>query len=518
MVSTLSAVDKVADSPMHVPIARAPRNSRKIMLIFPGKRVGGGYRPSMPLPLIAIAAPLMDAGYEVEIYDQRVQPSSELFSKNLGEYLFVGLSSLTGNPIVYGLELCEEIRRRVPDLPLVWGGVHPSLMPDQTLKTSEYVDIIVRGEGEVTVVELSNALFAGTPFTNILGLSYKEGDRIIHNLDRPYIDFDSVKNPLPYHLVDRNLVDFDEDFLYQSARGCPFDCKFCDVIAFHTRDTRQKSVEKVVAELVEIDRRYKPGMIEFVDDLFFINLDRCGKIMQGIVDNKLGFKWRASCRANIAMKFTPEYVDLMAKSGCRNIYVGAESGSPRMLEYMSKRISPEQIEMTVEKLSRVGILTTMNFMTGFPTENMDDVKKTVDLVARLEARFPRKDYIMGGINTFAPYPGSELHREVIKLGFKPPETFREWGVFILNERRQMNWLPKEHVEFIQRVALVSRWKGPGPEIKHLFDVLFKPRGFNAFVKKFFNGLFAIRWRNKNFSAPVDIYIWAWLTKKLMKQG
>ncbi len=498
--------------------AWASRKTRRILLVFPGKYVGGGYKPSMPLSLIAIAAPLLASGFDVEIFDQRVQDKDRFLDRDFEEYLFVGLSSLTGNPIVYGLDLCSEIRRKAPSVPLVWGGVHPTLTADQTLSTSDLVDIIVRGEGEITVVALARALNTGQPLDSIEGLSFKQGGHIHHNPDRAYIDFDTVISPLPYHLVSPDLVDFDNDFLYQSARGCPFDCKFCDVIAFHSRETRQKSVEKVVQELIEIDRLYHPSRVEFVDDLFFIDLGRCEGIMRGLVEHGTKFRWTASCRANIAMKFSEDYLALMKRSGCNDIYVGAESGSPRILEYMSKRITPGQIADTVERLSRHGIQTTMNFMTGFPTETREDVQKTVDLVAGLESRYPRRHYIMGGINTYAPYPGSELHDEVTRLGFRDPVTFRDWGTFILNERRTMAWLPADHVDFIQRLAIVSRWRAADPGFRELFGALFKPRGIGAFVKRAFATLFAYRWRYQWYSCPIDIYAWAWITKRVMKQG
>ncbi len=495
----------------------AARASRRVLLVFPGRFVGDRCKPTIPLSILSLAAPLLDAGFEVTIFDQRIQSTEEFERLDARSFLFAGFSCLTGNPIHYGLRLARRLRAADPALPLAWGGIHPTLMADEALRTCELVDVVVRGEGEETVLELARALSSGTGVESVPGISRRDGTRIVHHPDRPHIDFEATPLVLPYHLLDAARTDLEETFLYQSSRGCPYDCEFCEIVSYHGRVVRRKAAPRVLEELAEIHACFHPKCVEFVDDLFFLELDRCRAIMEGLVKAGAPFAWRASCRVNIAAGLDEEFLALLAASRCTNVYLGAESASQAILDRISKRITPAQIETAVEKLVRHGIRVSMNFMSGFPGETPEDIRATMAMVDRLEARHPRDLLSTGGINVYAPYPGSRLFDEVVKLGFRPPATFEAWGDFILNDDRPMEWLPREHVRFLRRLALVSRWRLDGLSFATLARRLASGRLRDA-VRGLFHHLFALRWRRKYFGLPLDILLWGWITRRVMRQG
>lgn len=488
----------------------------RVLLVFPGrKQLRTTYKPPFPFSVMALVKPLKQAGYTVDLFDQQVDdPRPFMEKKYLDQLSFAGFSALTGNPIYHGLKLAEHVRRQRPDLPLVWGGVHPTLMHDQTLNTSDYVDAVVRGEGEETVVDLADAIRDRRPFESVAGLSFKRGEEVIHNVDRPYLDMEQIELP-DYEALDLERYNYKDDFLYQSNRGCPYDCKFCDVIAFHSRKVREKSPERIIAELTEIDGRYQPNWVNIVDDLYFINSKKARIVMEGLLEAKTKFHWFANCRANMLDSFDDEFMQLVYDSGCRSIFIGAESGSDRMLKSISKKITAKQIEQAVEKLNRWNIKTTVNFISGFPEETRQDVDDTVALVQRLEDRFSTT-LNFGGINVYAPYPGSDLFNQAVQNGYQPPKTFAAWGTFILNGRRRLPWATQKHTDYIWKLAIVSRWEAntTWTDIWKAFRMgLYERAGSFLFAK-----VFRHRWKKKRLSFGLDIHLWAWILRYVAKVG
>lgn len=490
--------------------------SKKILLVFPSRREMQRTKYPIPLSVITLVAPLRAAGYDVEIFDQRAEPDAKVLDPEyLKSLLFVGFSVLTGSPIRYGLKLARRIRKLVPDLPLVWGGVHPSLLPDQTIGTCSLVDIICRGEGEETIVDLARALHDQTELGDVQGLTFRHNGQITHTPDRPYIDMDDML-PLAYDILDPDHYRIKEQFLYQTNRGCPFQCSFCDVIGFNKKSVREKSVDRILHELKEIDTKFKPDFVDIVDDLFFINIHKCREIMKGMIELKLGFQWGANCRANIAARFDDDDMRLIKESGCTKVFIGAESASVKLLKGMHKAITPEQITTAVENFHRYGIQTTLNFICGFPDEEYADVQESIAYVKSIMQRLG--DLVkFGGINLYAPYPGSELYDKAIQEGHTPPKTFAAWGGFVLNEKTVLPWMTKSYIEKVWRVAVVSRWAEPSITLQDL-SIALRQNRFERFVAFVIAKIFWKRWQKQWFSFPIDIHIWNWSLKNIAKVG
>ncbi|MGE5406000.1 MAG: B12-binding domain-containing radical SAM protein, partial [Candidatus Saccharibacteria bacterium] len=333
----------------------ADKVKNKVILFFPGRFLLGA-DPQLPLSVLALAGPLMDHGFETVIIDGRVDKWRSRFVEELDDnVLFVGFTALTSDMILYGLEASKWVRQFKPDIRIVWGGVHASLLPEQTIETGEVIDIVARGEGEDIIVNLASAIRSGSKLEDVFGLTFRNNEgKIVSNPDPPNrVDLEKLNLP-PYHILDLSKYSM-RNFMYMSARGCPHKCQFCDVMAFHHRRYSAKSVQKTLDELEYIIKTYHPESIEFVDDNFFVRRERALEICQGIIDRGLKFEWIASCRADYFKHMNDQYWETVRDAGAKAIYIGAESGSVRTLKEIEKGITIEDVYNAAEQLSRVGI-------------------------------------------------------------------------------------------------------------------------------------------------------------------
>ncbi|MBU0672102.1 MAG: B12-binding domain-containing radical SAM protein, partial [Candidatus Margulisbacteria bacterium] len=299
-------------------------------------------RVTIPLAILSLVSYLKQGGFNVVVIDGRVEDALKRLEHELNDdVLYVGISILTGQHITYGLYCAEKVRKYNKAIPIVWGGVHATLTAEQTLSTCSLADIVVRGEGEITIVELSKALHDGTDLSKVIGISYKKNDQILHNEDRPFMDFNSQLD-IDYSSLDPKYYQFD-NFTYQSERGCPHRCEFCDVLVMHRRSFRKKSGERVLQELKSINDLFHPSRIAFVDDCFFADFKRANVIIDGLIKAKMGFKWHASCRAQYFKKTDAEFWKKAKSSGLSEVYVGVESGSQKILDYIKKDCTVEDI-------------------------------------------------------------------------------------------------------------------------------------------------------------------------------
>ena len=267
------------------------------------------------------------------------------------------------------------------------GGVHPSLLPEQTV-ADRSVDVVVRGEGEETIVDLANSFAAGHPLDDVLGITYKVDGKIRSNPDRPPITLDEVPIDLPYELIDADHYPSFKSgrFHIQTSRGCPHRCGFCYNSVFNKRTWRCKSVERVLDEFEFVHEKH-PDMrcLDIIDDNYFVDEARVEAICRGMLERDIDVTWRADCRFDYMSRYGENFIRLLEKSGCVELNFGAETGSERLLELIHKDVSTEMMFKSVEKLRDFAptIEPYVFWMSGLPKETEEDSKETYRVMERL---------------------------------------------------------------------------------------------------------------------------------------
>jgi len=413
------------------------RNS--IVLCAPGSlRIQIGAITHLPLALLTLAAWLRAHGdYEnqIQVLDANVR---KLTLTDFKDAAIVGITAMTGNQIQYGLEIAALARSANPDTVIVWGGIHPSLLPEQTAQ-HPLVDLVVTGEGEQTFLEVVEAVHHGEDLHGIPGTCWQEpSGKVVFGPKRPFIDLAQL--PLPaYDLI--NIDDYpgiEHQFDYQSSRGCPFRCGFCYNTVFCGRRYRKKPSAQVIHELSLLHDRYGVASFGLVDDEFFIDRKRVEAIFDGIIASGRQFSLIASCRLDIVCRFSATLLAKMKQAGVSQMFFGAESGSATILKDIKKDITPEHILEGARKVAGAGIRPILSFMSGFPGETLDDFNRTLDIIQELWRLHPL--VTVNGVFPFNAYPGTFLYDQALTLGLKTPQTLEAWGAWSFQYQPDSPWL------------------------------------------------------------------------------
>ena len=400
-----------------------------------------------------LATALKQAGYNPVVVDACVDSDYwNIIASNLAEAVFIGISAMTPQ-VPHGLELAKKIREKAPGLPLVWGGIHPTLYPDTVL--NPYCDVVVAGEGDVTVVELASVLQKVAPGSGVTsgiggdsdriaaitgeipGVVTKRSGEVVHGPERTLLDVGT----LPW--LDYSLIDA-EKYIYSwslqelrmvrvipipGSRGCPWHCTFCiNTTLNRKRRYRARSATDLLDEIEHLVRTYRLEMIIFSDEEFFADRQRVEAVLDGIEARGLsGIRFNATCRVN---HFRDGYIDSaflrrMKRCGFVNLLFGFESGSPECLELIRKEITVDQGLYAARLLATEGFMAVWGFIMAIPGETALDLTKTLRVMEKIRKMSPNIYFI--GPQIFRPYPGSELYREALQSGLREPASLDEWG-------------------------------------------------------------------------------------------
>ena len=376
----------------------------------------------------------------------------EQFRPFIDNAICLGISCMTGLQITNGLALAKKIKKLKPTLPIIWGGYHITALPDQTLK-SRFVDIVVKGYGEITFYELVEKLIQGQSYENIAGIAFRRNNEIIHTPERLIPKLNDLP-PMPYHLYDVEKF-FEETgtrtLHYVSSRGCPHRCGFCADYVIYKQKWNALSAEKVLEDLISLKKKYNYDAVRFYDSNLFVNEKRIRKIFKGVIEAKLNFIWfKCNGDAAILRKYSHETLALIKKAGIKNILIGVESGYEIALQCINKAANNRDNLMAVKKLHAHKICIGFSFIFGFPYDlNIDDLAKehlkelkaTMKLIGEFSKEYIDFDYYL--LFVFTPYPGVLLFERYINLGFIAPESFEQWGSINLGETNSCPWIAPE---------------------------------------------------------------------------
>ncbi len=441
----------------------------QVILIYPNlTREDDPTALLMPLSLVYVAYPLTRHGYSVRIIDQRVSPTWEFeLRKELSrdETICVGISAMTGLQIEGGLLAARIVREYSPDVPIVWGGVHPSLLPQQTIEDNN-VDVVVIGEGEKTFLEVVTRLETGQSLSRINGLCYRHNGKTIvtsrrahlnlHDVDIRFLPYDLLENADQYltnplsHLPGAE----EKSVVFLTSRGCPFRCTYCYNIRFNLGKWRAYEPETVVDHLKYVIQKFGIKGIFLIDDNFFTNPERVKRICELIVQNRINVRfYNVNCRLDIVAGADTAFLELLHKAGIHGLFIGIESASPMVLKAMRKSLDVDKVLSIDRKLQRAQIVPTYSFMIGLPVENVNDIKKTLLLMGKIVDTNPH-----AGISPqlYLPLPGSEMFDVCVEQGLVVPRRLSEWAYFSENYVQDLKgccWFDEEDRNFLRRASV-----------------------------------------------------------------
>ncbi|MBI2833311.1 MAG: radical SAM protein [Acidobacteria bacterium] len=384
---------------------------------------------TMPLALVAIGSSIDPRRYDVRVVDGRLErdPAGAVLGE-IEDAVCLGVTVLTGAPIADALAVSRAAKAARAHLPVIWGGWHPSLFPEQTLREPA-VDAVVIGQGEVTFAEIVERAANRERFDAVGGTAWRSAaGEVVLNPPRPMRDV----NDFTSH--DYDLIDVDRYFArkrhrqidYISSQGCRFRCTFCADPHVYKRAWSGLTPDRMGDELARLWTRHRFVDVGFQDETFFTSPPRVVSIAEALLGRGLKFSWTATLRADQGFRLDDRALATCRAAGLRRVIVGVEAGSQRMLEWMKKDITVEQVENAAEKCRRAGIAMLFNFIVGFPDEPPESVGATLGMAKRLCAMSP--DF-QAAVFYFKPYPGNDMADALLGDGYRFPQTLDEWAAF-----------------------------------------------------------------------------------------
>jgi len=433
-----------------------------ILLLHP--RAASARSRRFPLSILALAA-VIEGKERYTIIDGNIDPDPAAAMERVHRETPVELlavSVMPGPQMIAAIPLCRSFRKKFPSVPIVWGGYFPSLYADTTLN-AEYVDYVVRSQGEDTFTELIGALRTGADMSAIRGLSYKDGSgRHVHNPSRPlrslndfpwfpYHNLDVSKYIVPTFLGTRTAV-------HHASIGCPFRCNFCGVASVFESENME-TPERTAAILRFLKEQYAVNAIQFYDSNFFLLEDHAQELADRLTPLEL--RWWCQARIGTILEYSDRTLRALKRAGVAMIYCGAESGSDWALEQMDKKLKPEQTIAFAERIRQFGIIPEFSFVIGNPKDPERDVRESIDFIRKLKQKNPAAEII---IQHYVPTPQRGGMYGGVEEQFQFPTTLEEWATdrwynFTLRSDPQVSWLPLEVKRRIENFRLVvnSRW-------------------------------------------------------------
>ncbi|HOT76299.1 MAG TPA: radical SAM protein [Candidatus Wallbacteria bacterium] len=380
-----------------------------------------------PIGLAYIASVIRKAGHEAVIYSQDVYHySEEHLTKYLDENKFdaVGVSVIGGYYQYRKLLKISKAVNESKNRPFyIIGGHGPAPEPEFFFKKTG-ADAIVIGEGEISTINLLNALASHKDLSSVNGIAYMKNGKCVVNPRQELIkDIDSIPFPawdmfhMDYYSLLRmpHIKNSERCFPVLSSRGCPFKCNFCYRM---DKGIRIRSNESLIEEIKILKQKYNISYIAFGDELLMVNPQRTISLCEAFIKENLNIKWDCNGRLNFA---APEVLKIMKKAGCVFINYGIECFDDEILSVMNKNLTCEQIVKGIEATLAAEISPGYNIIFGNIGETAETLRKGVDFLLKYDDHSQFRT-----IRPVTPYPGSPLYYHAIEKGLiKDAEDFYE---------------------------------------------------------------------------------------------
>lgn len=367
-----------------------------------------------PIGLASLAAVAIQEGCKVKIVDAIAQDMGfHELRKEISRFRpeIVGVTATT--PGIYSAYKVAEIAKDA-GCSTVIGGPHATFMDVEVITECSSIDVVVRGEGEVTFSRLLDA-FERDRFSDVEGITFRDGEIIERNPKRKFVDdLDSLPVPA-FHLLPEYYTGNSRFGAVITSRGCPYRCVFCSSSRLFGNTWRAHSADRVVEEL-SILSDMGIRNVEFMDDTFNVNRKRVMEISDKIRREGIDISWVASSRVDT---FNAEAAEDMRKAGCHSVYFGIESGSQHILDFIGKNITIEKAEKAVKKAKELGFRVIGSFVIGFHHEKPEDMKKTIKFARKLPLDFAQ-------FTIATPYPGTKLFEIASRLRLLLTKDWRRY--------------------------------------------------------------------------------------------
>ncbi len=383
---------------------------KRVLLINPYYPISE--TPSPPLGLAYLAGALEAAGIDVRLLDGVVAPlNNGHLTKALETFVphWVGVTAVTMT-VNRALDIVRQVKAVDPTVRTVMGGPHVSFTAENTLEETSELDVIVRGEGEDTLVALVAADGDRDAWAEIAGLSFRRGSQVHHTPDPPVLPGIDRLPPPARHLIPLGRYrTLGMPVSLTTSRGCPYQCIFCvgrRMVGARVRYRQPTAVVDEMAHLAGLGFK----QINLADDLFTANRRHCLAVCNEIIARGLAISWSAFARVDTV---SPEILARMQAAGCQAVSFGIESGSPKILKTVRKGIRLEQAVSAVKMCRDAGIAPLASFILGLPGETPETLAATLALGERLE-----KEGLCYGFHLLAPFPGTEVHARAADYGLE----------------------------------------------------------------------------------------------------
>lgn len=411
----------------------------------------GNKEKSFPWGILALGSYLTNVKkYDVKILDANTLAPSE-FHEELDILLpstgLIGIGCFTTD--VYSVKaIVDHIKNKYPEKKVILGGPHVVLEPEQTCQHGN-IDFTAYTDGELTVSALIHELGKDEPdFTNVPGLIYKSNG-IVQRTDPPsFVGFYDINYDL---LPECSRKLFPKYIQVLTGRGCSYRCRFCynSVIC---QKFIPKPMEDVVDEIAKLVDEYDPEVVYFRDDNFFQVKQRIIDFIRLYKEKGFKFRWRATCRANY---FSDHYINSellhqLEEVNCEILKIGVESGSQRVLNYLRKNITIDNIKRAVCEISKSKLIKgSYSFMVALPTQTVNEYIETIEMIKFILDHEPTADII--GPQYFRVYPGGSLYDEIVeKYGHEKPDSFQQWAERTDTENDPLGFYRDAHYSWIPK--------------------------------------------------------------------
>ena len=421
-----------------------------------------------PLGMLYIATYLRENGVDISIIDEATQGYSrkgtvDWAKKEDPDILGFSTCSSSGRKAAL---IAERVKQENPDIVTVFGNFYATFNAERILKKYPFVDMIIRGEGEHTSLELAKCLEKNGDLKKVLGINFRKNGQIISTPDRPLIkDVDSLPFPdrelldVEYHNTTAGIVVAPKKFSsFVSSRGCVFKCRFCGCRRLARDLWRSRSVENILEELhLLFSQGYKQFL--FVDDNFTLNPKRVIKLCQRLKKEKVDIEFFAEGRVDQCPK---NMLREMSRANCKMMYFGIENGTQKVLDYYDKQTTPQQALDAVKKARKAGIdVIVSSFILGAPHETKQEIWNTLKFAQKLQVDIPQ-------FNILATFPGTDIWEELKLQGLLDEEKHWETGVLV--SEVSPDAVPAEEIEQMIHEGYQRFFIRPEYIVKQLFKI------------------------------------------------